>query len=57
MTTHPGIYVLIGIWLLPTVLMLMSRPFERPRGWLWVAATLSLSWLGWVLFSLIMADD
>ncbi len=57
METHPGIFVLLGIWLLPAVLMLLSRPAERPRGWLWVGVVLCLSWLGWVWFSLATAED
>lgn len=57
METHPGIFILIGIWLLPTVLILMSRPGGRPHGWLWVLAVILFSWLGWVWFSLAFADD
>ena len=54
---HAGIYILIGIWLLPTVLIFMSRPMERTGGWLWVVVTLSFSWLGWVAYAFMVADD
>ena len=54
---HAGIYILIGIWLLPTVLIFMSRSVKRTGGWLWVGVTLTLSWLGWVAYAFMVADD
>lgn len=48
-----GLYVLIGVWLIPLVLAVRSRRVVGSHKWLWILLILTTSWFGWVFFSIV----